>query len=122
MTRKALRLGTSTRRLSARPGRWLENNLLLVAQRVDGIELRRFAGRIKTKEDSNCRAHEERAHDPLGGHQSGPTGFGGDQLRDAKTRRNAKNPADRTERDGFNQKLKEDIASACTDGHSNTDF
>src|SRR5207253_1106924 len=87
------------------------SNELFVSQSIDGIELRRFAGGIKTEENAHGRAADERKNDRLGRNQSRPILDGSDQPRAADAHSNAQQAADGAQGHGFDKKLQENVAA-----------
>src|SRR5438309_6511701 len=97
-------------------------NGLFVSQSIDGIELRRFAGGIKAKENAHGGAADERKNDRLGRNQSRPILDGSDQPRAANAHSNAQQAADGAQGYGFDKKLQENVAATCPHGNLDTDI
>src|ERR1035438_3896856 len=90
-------------------GCWMLDVSSFIAQRLDGVELRSFACRIKAEENSHRRAEDEGDDDGIGGNQRGPVFDEGEHFCATDAERNTKDAADGTKGDGFDQKLQENI-------------
>ena len=97
--------------------------ILFVAQRFDRIELRGFARRVKTEEDTDGRAEEKRDHNRSRSRSASASSRMADKmLGRADPADDSNDAADRTERHRFDQELSEDVAAVRADGHADTDF
>src|SRR5262245_51687417 len=96
--------------------------LLLVAERVDRIEVRRFVGRVSAEHDAHDRTDHQANDDPI--HRNHRREFhekrGDVSAQDAE--HNADRAAEFAEHHGFHDELRHDISFLGADGATNADL
>src|SRR2546425_10141642 len=85
---------------------------LLVAERLDRIETRRFPRRIESEEDPDGGGEAEGERDRVWRHQRPPLGEIADRVRAGEPDGDADAAADQREREGLDQELEKDVSPA----------
>src|SRR5579872_980325 len=82
---------------------------LLVAERVDRIEVRRFARRVEAEEHADRRRDAERQGDRVDRHDDRPTGGAAHERRDSNAETDTHQTADDRQRHCLEQELQQDV-------------
>ena len=94
----------------------------LVAQGFDGVEAGSFPGGIKTENDADGSGDRDGGEHAFGTGFDRPLEMGLHHQSGTASEQDPDDTADQTQQDRFNQKLLEDVAGTCADGHAQADL
>src|SRR4051812_684324 len=92
--------------------------MLLVPQRVDGIEPRSALGRQEPENDANRKARRDRQHQGRRGQKHRPTERDGKPVHGPDAEHDAEEPSQHGQGDRLHEELKPHVRFARPDGHA----